>query len=409
MKISIFFFLALSLMISCSRVIYRNTLFEHSIKTFKVIKKGLPSRKKRTARYGNKKIINVLFLNGSKVLQKTVDEVASEWQDFGNFNFIFYTKRSLPQRIAPDIRVRFHRGRSSDSYVGRKGHRINKNLPTMNLGIIGDSYISQRETVLHEFGHALGLNHAHQHPQRSFSFNKNKLYAHCWDRFNYSKKQCNWNILKKNPIKNYLSYDEDSIMHYSFPAKVFSGWHGKHPNNSSLSLGDKLLIAKLYPGRMGEDEIRQDHQGKMNWVAKAKELGNCRVRGSVDTDGTQMYSYKSITKDDFDHRYVYSSKEAVLHGMFKEKYCHLNSHELATYQRNLKRERKQKSVYGYCRVPLLGESVSYHVGCDNPKYPYHVGSIKRDRVVVSQCYQNFEQALSVMKKSYQCRNGLAYN
>ena len=49
-------------------------------------------------------------------------------------------------------------GQGSWSYLGTDATRVPKESFTMNLGFV------DRSTVLHEFGHSLGLIHEHQSP-----------------------------------------------------------------------------------------------------------------------------------------------------------------------------------------------------------------------------------------------------
>ena len=51
----------------------------------------------------------------------------------------------------------------SRSFVGNDALQVkNKSKPTMYLNLFGKSEADQRSLVLHEFGHALGLDHEHQ-------------------------------------------------------------------------------------------------------------------------------------------------------------------------------------------------------------------------------------------------------
>ena len=56
------------------------------------------------------------------------------------------------------------------SYIGTDALHIPKESKTMNLGFI------DRSTVMHEFGHALGLIHEHQSPFKGgFGWNKEEV------------------------------------------------------------------------------------------------------------------------------------------------------------------------------------------------------------------------------------------
>ena len=87
--------------------------------------------------------------------------------------------------------------------------------------------------MLHELGHALGLLHEHQRPDRD---NYIKVF---WENI-LNVYQQNFEI-RDNPLiveENY-SYDYNSIMHY--PAKSFS----KNDSNTLVSLDDNNPINRL--------------------------------------------------------------------------------------------------------------------------------------------------------------------
>lgn len=71
-----------------------------------------------------------------------------------------------------DIRITFNPDLGSWSYVGLgcKSSKIKATDPTMNLGWIDDKSANldpnEKGTILHEFGHALGMMHEHQSPAR---------------------------------------------------------------------------------------------------------------------------------------------------------------------------------------------------------------------------------------------------
>ena len=77
------------------------------------------------------------------------------------------------QRMA-EIIVTFKPGRS-ESYIGRDAllAGVSKGY-TMNLGTLDDTSPPDaiQRTILHEFGHALGMRHEHQNPPAEIPWNK---------------------------------------------------------------------------------------------------------------------------------------------------------------------------------------------------------------------------------------------
>ena len=64
-------------------------------------------------------------------------------------------------------------GQGSWSYLGTDATRVPKESFTMNLGFV------DRPTVLHEFGHSLGLIHEHQSPfPGGFEWNRENVSSH---------------------------------------------------------------------------------------------------------------------------------------------------------------------------------------------------------------------------------------
>ncbi len=78
-----------------------------------------------------------------------------------------------------DIRVAFQQGNGSWSYLGTVCRQIRVDQPTMNYGwLTPDSTDDElRRVVLHEFGHALGLIHEHQSPNRPISWSRAAVIA----------------------------------------------------------------------------------------------------------------------------------------------------------------------------------------------------------------------------------------
>ena len=102
--------------------------------------------------------------------------------------------------------------------------------------------------ILHEFGHALGLHHEHQHPDSTLGIKeelieekKKTLSADQLERFN---SQYLYTFPRHRVITS--PYDQKSIMHYPFKAESLNS--GKSiPPNKELSKGDIDFISSLYP------------------------------------------------------------------------------------------------------------------------------------------------------------------
>jgi len=102
-------------------------------------------------------------------------------------------------------------------------------------------------TVLHEFGHVLGLEHEHQSPfYNTIDWNYKKLYKWAKKTINFTEDDVKVQIL--DPLENVegTSYDPESIMLYYYPGYLTNNGVGTR-QNMRLSPIDVLYINKLYP------------------------------------------------------------------------------------------------------------------------------------------------------------------
>lgn len=176
----------------------------------------------------NKHNFKVRFLGGTKPLQDIVMSYAADWSRVCNVKF---------ERIAEgaaDVRIAF----AADghwSYVGTDAKSIPQSDPTMNLEISELTTNDEiRRVVLHEFGHALGLMHEHQHPETPIIWNEKEVLRY------YSKPPNKWDIddVRQNVLNKYsgdyegTAPDPCSIMQYPIEKKwtrnrIEIGWNSK--------------------------------------------------------------------------------------------------------------------------------------------------------------------------------------
>jgi len=202
----------------------------------------------RAAKWTPGEVISVSFLQGDPPLQDKVRNVALEWTAPGMANLTLEFRKDTTHT---DIRIAFIQGAGSWSYVGTTCRRIPFPNPTMNYGWLNSSSSDAeiRRVVLHEFGHALGLVHEHQHPEGCMKWDYNKVIEEL------SGPPNNWDIeaIVHNVFQayaadetNFTQPDPKSIMMYSLPASwTLDGF--SVPLNSELSPTDKQFIQKQYP------------------------------------------------------------------------------------------------------------------------------------------------------------------
>lgn len=190
--------------------------------------------------------VTIRFLGGTQRLQNRVMRYAREWTQYANVNF------QVVSFGQADIRVGFEQNGASWSMVGNSSARANQNSPSMNFGWLTDQTpdYEVKRTVLHEFGHALGLLHEHQNPAGGIPWNEPAVYDHYWRTHGWDQRTTYHNVMAKvdHNTTQFSAYDQASIMHYPIDSRLTSGQYSVGMNNE-LSAMDRAYIAGMYPGR----------------------------------------------------------------------------------------------------------------------------------------------------------------
>lgn len=195
-----------------------------------------------SAKWTNGSTIKVRFLGGSQRVQEKIRQYARAWESFANIKFDFITYGDA------DVRIGFNSG-GYWSYCGTHARRLSQSEQTMNYEGFND-YTDESElkrTILHEFGHALGLLHEHKSPLSHIQWNKPRVYAYYMQTQGWSSQKVDEQILNRYSVTmSNKEYDPRSIMHYPIYSEhtldgYSVGW------NTDLSAGDKKLIAEMYP------------------------------------------------------------------------------------------------------------------------------------------------------------------
>lgn len=203
----------------------------------------------------------VCFFDGNAAARRHVLDIFEEIVRQTNLR-LDRTDRQCPDRKA-DIQIKFD-DRDCYSYYGKDALLVikeNANLPTMALcRLSGPTWDEHADgTIRHEFMHALGAAHEHQHPD-----------SRCKDEFDLAAFK-NPPAFDPDPVKNeqaikvnieaitktyprsqlaVVDYDPKSIMHYRLSAKFFKSPNAScllTANNNVLSQADWAFLKKMYP------------------------------------------------------------------------------------------------------------------------------------------------------------------
>lgn len=197
--------------------------------------------------------LRVHFMNGTERQQDFVRGQASMWTTFGNIRFT--DANGLEDS---DIRIWLHNDPSgpNNSAVGTDASLVLTSEPTMNLTIVESTLDTQmgferaRRTVLHEFGHAIGLLHEHQSPVANLCFDEEETIRILTttegrsidDIFNFFLTPFS------EAETTFTEFDPESIMLFPLPAAFFTCGISFEVN-SEISAVDQSFISQVYPAQ----------------------------------------------------------------------------------------------------------------------------------------------------------------
>lgn len=186
--------------------------------------------------------IRIKFLNGTTWEREQVKTLAPKWLEYANVKFKFVGDREVS-----DVRISFNSAGMNNSILGTYCRQyVSETVATMNLCL---TYFRYEETILHEFGHVLGLMHEHQTPAGGIKWNKPLVYDYFSKAPYYmTKGMIDTQILNRYTANqsNYSAYDAFSIMHFYFPPELTTD-RFYFIQNRILSFTDKSYISQWYP------------------------------------------------------------------------------------------------------------------------------------------------------------------
>jgi hypothetical protein len=167
--------------------------------------------------------VRILIMDGSEEARRKLMNYANEWALYSGLVF----KRVYTIAASPQIRISFNCN-GYNSLVGQQAlDTLYEDLPTMclqGLDQTKDEELFQR-TVLHEFGHVMGLLHELQNPNVKIPWNLPKLYSYYKTTYDWDTSMVNKWILQPVDEENvdYSNFDPSSIMIYAIPDSLTNG------------------------------------------------------------------------------------------------------------------------------------------------------------------------------------------
>lgn len=194
---------------------------------------------KHTKFWAQGRTLRIAFLDGSEEFKERVKKAANEWLPYINIKFEFVDTLPAEIKIAPAEGYSSLIGTDALLYEGDDEATMLLSSDTSD-----DTFTSN---VIHEFGHVLGAEHEHQHPDANIPWNKQNAYTY-FSMHGFSQEDVDAQVFTKLDATevNHSEYDTQSIMHYQIPSDITVGDFSV-PFNQELSAGDKAFMSAIYP------------------------------------------------------------------------------------------------------------------------------------------------------------------
>ena len=203
------------------------------------------SRRKRSVGSFNKlwkpgRTLRISFIHNVKDWRKqAIFKAACKWLPYTNLNF------ELVDNKTEDAEIKIlSYGQENHSLIGTDALTCSDYSMALGVNTASENF---EQIVLHEFGHALGLVHEHQHPDADIPWDIPKVYAY-YAALGVEEATVDDSVFNKLEDSNLrkLPYDCHSIMHYPIPKELTLGdWEVGH--NAEISEKDKAFMRLAYP------------------------------------------------------------------------------------------------------------------------------------------------------------------
>ncbi|KAL2679086.1 hypothetical protein Neosp_009844 [[Neocosmospora] mangrovei] len=165
----------------------------------------------------DKRVLKVSLLNGTNEEKNTIINLVNEHYNTIKMGIRF---KFLQDGDPPLSDIRVEVATTSESTDGYMATTVPNNVPTLRLRMslnhpdnpLQEDIDRRQSEILHEFGHALGLKHAHCHPGCTINWNHEFIEK----RMGWTHDEFETQVhMVKDGIFALMPYDPKSIMHYS--------------------------------------------------------------------------------------------------------------------------------------------------------------------------------------------------
>jgi hypothetical protein len=321
--------------------------------------------------YENTKIWNqdsILFhfLDGTEKQKNEVKKFSQLWQKYIGIKFRFSNTKPSSFSFQKYYKITFKGGSNQSTRGAING--------IIHLGDLSDDIIFRKSTILHEFGHMLGLGHEHQRIDRPTSLNNKQLIFSCIKIQKQPKAWCEENLsnIMSDEVFIESKYDSLSIMHYAL--KNIVGDNTKLLNylpdtgSNTLSYTDKYYIAMLYNQDISDKTLEQMHkqdlwnQQKFERAEKDKKeksilslkSNSCKplsykdqsADGKFCKSGFMVIGKDNLSFPELEFKTCSNNYKMIKNIIKTHPYCQLSSRELSKKRQLWSDEFSQ---YGQCR------------------------------------------------------------
>jgi len=217
----------------------------------------------RTVLWRPGETLQVCFRSGTQKARDRIAKIATEWEQYVNLRLDFGpegNRRTCSAENREAIKIDFVSTGPKAGNWSLLGVQSRSADHSMNFFRMGEDEPPRglpedrmRGTVLHEFGHALGLLHEHQSPRSdcAVEYYEEAVFAY-GALMGWPKEQTirNFKLIAETKEINATEIDRKSIMHYSMPPWLFK--KGEQSDcfvkpNTVLSEQDKAFMSSHYP------------------------------------------------------------------------------------------------------------------------------------------------------------------